>query len=148
MKTMVNFKSSAFPKYPNEDDEIVNSNRWGKRLAEFIRDGLPRFGVETSDILCEDWGWLVNTKNDAFPVWIGCGPVDDFEGDDANPDGDPAEGLVVEFAVFVTAGPGFLQRIFKRVDPKPVLERTSSALRGLLESSPEITDIIWSDDAC
>jgi hypothetical protein len=142
MNTTVHFKSKAFPKYPNEDAEIVNANCWGKRLAEFIRDGLPRFGVETTGILNEDWGWLVSVRNDAFPLGIGCGPVDDSEEEDG---GKPADGTT-EFVVFVTAEPKLLQRLFKRVDTKPALERAAAALRGLLESSPDIADIVWSDD--
>ena len=51
MKITAIFSSRAFPKYENEDDETVNARCWGKRLAEFIRDGLPRYGVETADIL-------------------------------------------------------------------------------------------------
>lgn len=148
MKTTVNFKSKAFPKYPNEDDEIVNANCWGKRLAEFLRDGLPRFGVQTTGILNEDWGWLVSTKNDAFPLWIGCGPVDDSadEGGEAQASGATVAGEPTEFVAFVAAEPGVLQRLFKRVDTKPALERTTDALRRLLESSPDITDMMWSDN--
>lgn len=142
MKTTVNFRSKAFPKYPNEDDEIVNANCWGKRLAEFIRDGLPRFGVQTNGILNEDWGWLVSTKNDTFPLWIGCGPVDDSAGEDG---GGQADGTT-EFVVFVAAEPGFLQRLLKRVDTKPALERTAAALGRLLESSADIADVVWSDN--
>lgn len=148
MNTMASFRSRAFPKYPNEDAETVNSNRWGKRLAEFIRDGLPRYGVQTTDIVCVDWGWLVNTKNDAFPLWLGCGPVDDFGGEDAEEhSAEPLDAdAAIEFAVFVTAEPSFFRRLFKRVDTKPALERTTAALRSLLESSPEISDITWSAD--
>lgn len=148
MKTTVNFRSKAFPKYPNEDDEIVNANCWGKRLAEFIRDGLPRFGVQTTGILNEDWGWLVSTKNDAFPLWIGCGPVDDSA--DENGEGQTAGATqtdeATEFVVFVAAEPGILQRLLKRVDTKPALERTAAALGRLLESSSDITDVVWSDN--
>lgn len=148
MKTTVNFKSKAFPKYPNEDDEIVNANCWGKRLAEFIRDGLPRFGVQTTGILNEDWGWLVSTKNDAFPLWIGCGPVDDSAEEDG--EGQTAGAMqadeATEFVVFVAAEPGLFQRLLRRVDTRPALEQATGALGRLLESSPDITDVMWSDN--
>jgi hypothetical protein len=109
-----------------------------------IRDGLPRFGVETTDILSEDWGWLVNTKNNTFPVWLGCGPIDDLGGED---DEATDSASVIEFAVFVIAEPRFFRRLFRRVDTKPALERTAAALRCLLESSPEIAEITWSTDS-
>ena len=36
MNTRVEFKSAAFPKYPNEDAELVNSNCWGTRMSHVI----------------------------------------------------------------------------------------------------------------
>ena len=39
MKTHIEFKSSAFPAYEGEDEEI-NPGRWGRRLAEYIKSKL------------------------------------------------------------------------------------------------------------
>ncbi len=147
MNVQVNFKSAAFPKYPNEDAEIVNAHCWGKRLAEFLRDGLPRFGVQTADILSEDWGWLVNTKNEGFPLWLGCGPVADVDEGEVQPEEAARGGVSTEFVVFVTAEPGFFQRLFSRVDTKPAVQGTAAALKSLLESSPEISEISWTAGA-
>jgi len=122
MNTRVEFKSSAFPKYANEDEETVNPDRWGKRLVEFIRDNLPRYGVTTEDILCEDWGWLVYTKNDEFPIWIGCGAVDVFS--DYHEETEPsstAQGHsseMTQFCVFVTAEPSFFKKLFKKQEAR------------------------------
>jgi len=149
MKTRVEFKSSAFPKYENEDDETVNPNRWGKRLAEFIRDHLPSYGVATEDILCEDWGWLVNTKNDEFPVWIGCGPMDDFF--DYDEDTEPSQKAarssteMTEFCVFVTAEPSFFKKLFKRVDTAPAVSKVVAALEKMIANREEFQDAEWSE---
>ncbi|MCB1275267.1 hypothetical protein [Prosthecobacter sp.] len=145
MHTRVEFKSAAFPKYADEDAETVNPGRWGKRLAEFVRDNLPKHGVGTTDILCEDWGWLVNTDHKDFPVWIGCGPLDEVVDTENGPDiqpGQSPDGLI-EFAIFVTAEPGFFQRVFKRVDTAPAVQRTVDALKSLIESTPEIIEPTW-----
>ena len=149
MNTRVEFKSAAFPKYPDEDAELVNSNCWGKRLAEFIRDTLPKHGIPTSGLLCEDWGWLVNVENEDFPLWIGCGIVDDFsEGEDDEQEGakqlnSPSGQGLIEFCVFVTAEPNFMQRWFRRVDTKPAVQKVVDGLRRLIEASPEIRNVVW-----
>lgn len=153
MNTCVEFKSSAFPKYENEDEETVNPNRWGKRLAEFVRDNLPSYGVATEDILCEDWGWLINTKNDDFPVWIGCGPMDDFSEFDedeteekqrsSKPDYDGPQ--ATEFCIFVTAEPSFFKKLFKKVDTAPAVSKVVSALEKMVAEREEFRDAEWSE---
>lgn len=139
MQTQVEFKSRAFPKYADEDEEIINETRWGKRLAEYIRDHLPAHGVPTEGILCEDWGWLVYVKNDAYPLWIGCGPVDDFD------DATPRSGDLIEFAVFVVAEPKLLQRLFKKVDTGPGIAKVTDALRAMMDACSHFEDPKWSD---
>ncbi len=153
MNTRVEFKSAAFPKYPNEDAELVNSNCWGKRLAEFVRDSLPKHGIQTEDILCEDWGWLVNVKNPDFPLWIACGVQDESSDSDEEREDEgstsqstPAGGSgVTQFCVFVTAEPSLIQRWFKRVDTKPAVQKVVDGLRRLFESSPDIQEATWTE---
>ena len=147
MNTRVEFKSAAFPKYPNEDAEVVNSNCWGKRLAEFIRDSLPKHGIPTEDILCEDWGWLVNVKNPDFPLWIACGVQDEFSDDeeDTSCGSAPGNNGITQFCVFVTAEPSLVQRWFKRVDTQPAVQKVVDGLRRLIEASPDIQDATWTE---
>jgi hypothetical protein len=145
MITRVEFKSAAFPKYENEDSETVNPGRWGKRLAEFVRDNLPKHGVGTTDIICEDWGWLVNTNHAEFPVWIGCGTLEEVVESEDGADSlrsDNSNSLT-EFTLFITAEPSFFQRIFKRVDTTQAVQRTVAALQSLIESTPEIVETSW-----
>lgn len=148
MSASVEFRSAAFPKYPNEDAELVNANLWGKRLAEFIRDHLPKHGIATQDILCEDWGWLVQVKNDGFPLWIGCGVMDGPDSDDedgvSSPHGSAGDGIT-EFRVFVEAEPGLVQRWLKQVDTKPAIQRVLDGLRRMISSSPDIHDVKWTE---
>ena len=149
MNTRVQFKSTAFPKYENENNETVNPHRWGKRLAEFVRDNLPRYGVVTENIICEDWGWLVNMKNDGSPVWIGCGVVDDNSDSgnrselQINLDGDDM--AMTEFCLFVTAEVSLFTRLFKRVDTNPVLSDVVAALEKMVADQGEFHDAEWGD---
>src|SRR5215207_7134056 len=74
MRTLVQFRSDAFPAYPGED-ELINPERWGKRLAEFLAAKLPEHGVKVGPIYAEDWGWGIPIENEAFPMFVGCGNV-------------------------------------------------------------------------
>jgi hypothetical protein len=38
---------------------------------------------------------------------------------------------------------GLFERTFKRIAPKPAVDRTIEALRKLIESEPGITDVEW-----
>lgn len=162
---VVEFKSASFPKYPDENEELVNDNCWGKRLAEYVNDHLPQHGMATGGILCEDWGWLVQLEHADFPLWIGCGVMD--EGDDVESAGeddvlashdDPAKHAlppstrprlpegVNEFVTFVSAEPGFFKRLFRRVDTAPAVERAERALKDMMAAAPEVfQEVRWSD---
>lgn len=153
MNTRVEFKSAAFPKHPDEDAKLVNSNCWGKRLAEFVRDSLPKHGVPTEDILCEDWGWLVNVRNYDFPLWIGCGVQDEFSDsdDESEDEGNTSQSSsagsngITQFSVFVTAEPSLVQRWSKRVDTKPAVQNVVDGLRRLIDASPDIQEATWTE---
>ena len=72
MKTCVEFRTDKFPPYKGEDEEI-NPDRWGKRLAEYIEQKLNAKGIKTGEMYTEDWGWALPIENDDFSMWIGCG---------------------------------------------------------------------------
>lgn len=150
MNPHVEFRSSAFPKYENEDEETVNSNRWGKRLAEFVRDHLPSYGVATGDILCEDWGWLVFTTNDEFPLWIGCGPIDEVAetGELRGSQGTDFCDVPPKtaFCMFVAAEPSIFKRLFKRIDTTSSVSKVVAALRQMVSERDEFQEVQWTDD--
>ena len=155
---IVEFKSASFPKYPNENEELVNDNCWGKRLAEYVNDHLPEHGVPTNGFLCEDWGWLVYLENADFPLFIGCGVMDDgdLEADESDSEAArhalPPSTLpklpqgVYEFVMHVNAEPSILKRLFRKVNTAPAVERAERALKDMMAAAPEaFQDVRWSD---
>ena len=72
MRTHIEFRTAKFPPHDDEGAK-VNPGRYGKRLAEYLKTHLTEQGVECADIYPEDWGWAIPIKNDAFPLWVGCG---------------------------------------------------------------------------
>lgn len=165
---IVEFKSASFPKYPNENEELVNDNCWGKRLAEYVNDHLPDYGVATNGFLCEDWGWLVLLEHADFPMFIGCGvmddgddedsAVDDGEDDDHPSHDDPGKYAmppstqpklpkgVNEFIMHVNAEPGFLKRLFRKVNTAPAVELAERAIQNMMAAAPDaFQDVKWTD---
>ena len=129
MKTHVEFRSTLFPPYPNEEDEI-NPCRWGKRLAEFIHSGLKDRGFDVIEPGAEDWGWMVEIRNDAFPLFIGCGNID---GEDD------------EYLCFIEPSTPFVRRfLFKKISTEAEVTRLQAALDSILSSEPMIKEIRWS----
>ena len=53
MKTQVEFRSSKFPPYQLEQEQI-NPGIWGQRLAEYLVRELNEKGITTDDIIAED----------------------------------------------------------------------------------------------
>jgi hypothetical protein len=129
MKTYVEFRSNDFPPYADEEDEI-NPRRFGRRLAEFLVNGLKDSDFEPQPPIAEDWGWVVPIKNAGFNLWIGCGNYD------AYPDG---------FLCFIEPHTPFVRRFlfFGRIDVTARVASLREALDALLSHHPGIREIRW-----
>lgn len=129
MKTQVEFRSSKFPPYEGEEEQI-NPGLWGKRLAEYLVDRLASRGVETEEIVAEDWGYYIRVKNERFSLGICCG----------HQNGDDDESLC-----FTDPGTPTVRKFFKKIDATPELTRLTEALQQILASDTEIREIFWSE---
>jgi hypothetical protein len=128
MRTHVEFRSSKFPAYPGEEEEI-NPDLWGKRLAEYLREKLIQRGIAAGEIYSEDWGWAIPIHHDAFPIWIGCGHYQDHED---------------SYLVFVEPSkPTIRKGLFKKIDTTADVAKVANALDAILTSDPEIRDLRW-----
>jgi len=129
MKTQVEFRSSKFPPYDGEEEEI-NPGLWGKRLAEYLVQKLADLGVETEDIVAEDWGYYVPVRNEGFELALCCGHQN---GDDD------------EFLCFTEPSKPIVKKLFKKVDATVQLTRLTEALEKILSSDPDIKEIVWTE---
>jgi hypothetical protein len=127
MKTQVAFRSKNFPPY-NGEEEQINPGLWGKRLAEYLVDKLKHHGIETEEIIAEDWGWYIPIKNEGFRLAICCGHQD---GDDD------------KFLCFTDPATPIIRKLFKKIDATHELTRIVKAMDNILSSDPGITDIKW-----
>jgi hypothetical protein len=126
MKTCVEFRSDRFPAYNGE--EQVNPGLWGKRLAEFLRDGLRGEGIETEEPMAEDWGWIVPVVNERFQLWIGCGRYQQY------PDG---------FLCFIEPHTPFVRKVLKKIDTRERVGALQRTLDKILREDAGIRAKRW-----
>ena len=129
MKTQVTFRSKKFPPYDGEEEQI-NPGLWGKRLAEYLVDKLKPHGIETEEIIAEDWGWYIPIKNEGFRLAICCGHQN---GDDD------------EFLCFTDPATPIIRKLFKRINATQELTRVVTAMEKILSSDPEIANVEWTE---
>jgi len=127
MRTNLVFRSTAFPSYPGEDEEI-NPGRYGRRLASFIAKRLPDCGFEVTGMCAEDWGWRIDLRNDEFPLWIGCGNYEEYD------DG---------FLCFIEPSQAFVRRWFKSIPTSYTVERLAAALEKTILNGADVRDVRW-----
>ena len=130
MKTQVEFRSSKFPPYEGEEEDI-NPGLWGKRLAEYLVVKLVERGIETDPIIAEDWGWYVPIRNEGFRLALCCGHQSGDDGD--------------EFLCFTDPSRPIVKKLFKKIDATAQLTRLTQALEQILASDPDIRDVVWTE---
>jgi hypothetical protein len=129
MKTQVEFRSSKFPPYDGEEDQI-NPGQWGKRLAQYLAQQLSEKGILTKPIIAEDWGWYIPIQNNGFRLAICCGHQ---IGDDD------------QFLCFTDPSTPVFRKFFKKIDATAQLTRLTDAMRQILSSDPDIKEVVWSE---
>jgi trehalose-6-phosphatase len=129
MQTQVEFRSSQFPPYEGEEEEI-NPGLWGKRLAEYLTQKLAERGIETEDFAVEDWGVYLPVKNEGFRLALCCG----------HQDGDEDQFLVVTEPSTPT-----VKKVFRTIDATAQLTRLLDVVREILAADPAIREVVWCD---
>ena len=129
LKTQVEFRSSKFPPYEGEEEQI-NPGLWGRRLAEYLVARFADRGIVTEEIIAEDWGWYVPVRNEDFRLGVCCGHQ---SGEDD------------EFLVFTDPSTPVVKKLFKKIDATRQLTHLTEALHQILASDPDIRDIAWTE---
>jgi hypothetical protein len=127
VKTFVEFRSDRFPSYDGEDQQI-NPGIFGKRLAEFLSDGLGKEGFEPEELFTEDWGWVLPIKNPGFSLWIGCANYPEY------PDG---------FLCVIEPQKPFVRRFLKKVATVDRVQSLKEAMDRILSEEAGIREKKW-----
>lgn len=127
MHTQVEFRSSKFPPYEGEEEEI-NPGLWGKRLTEYLAQKLAERGIETEEFTVEDWGCYLPVKNEGFRLALCCGHQDGDED---------------QFLGFTEPSTPKVKKFFRTIDATAPLTRLLDAVREILSADPDIREIVW-----
>jgi hypothetical protein len=130
------FKSTELGVIPGEDEE-TNPLRYGKSIANWISDGFNAVGFSTV-VNPEDWGWRIDCVSEPYPVWIGCGNMeeDDGQGNFKEPDINN-----LTWQCFVSADKPFFKSLFKKLDATEQINQVAIALKKLIENTDHITQV-------
>lgn len=126
METQFEFRSTKFPPYAGEEDQI-SPGLWGRRLAEYLVEKLAELNIATEDPIPEDWGWYIPVHNEEFRLAVCCGHQD---GDDD------------EFLCFTDPSTPLVKKLFKKIDGTAQLKRLTESLQKILEDDPDIHDLV------
>lgn len=127
METFVEFRSDRFPPLDGEE-KLINPDLWGKRLADFLREGLRKQGFETKEPVAEDWGWVVPVVNRSFRLWIGCGRYQEYD------DG---------FLCFIEPHKPFVWRFLRRLDTRERINALRQAIDKVLVEEEGVRSKRW-----
>jgi hypothetical protein len=125
--TYVEFRSDRFPPYEGEEERI-NPDLWGQRLAEFLCAKLLAEGVKTDEPFSEDWGWRIDVVNEDFNLWIGCGRYQEY------PDG---------YLCFIEPHTPYVRKLFRKVDVRERVASLQRAVDKILCEADGIREMRW-----
>jgi hypothetical protein len=127
VQTHVEFRSDRFSAYDGEEKQI-NPGRWGRRLAEFLRDNLRKEGFQTEELIAEDWGWILPIADDQFRLWIGCGNYEEYS------DG---------FLCFIEPHTRFVRKLLRKIDTQECVAPLQQAIDKILSDAAGVRDKRW-----
>ena len=127
-------ETDYFEVLPGEEEE-TNPGIFGKAYAEWLAHRFRDEGEEVAEVIPEDWGWCVVLRRKPYLLFIAC----------RNAGGDnESEFGPTEWAAFVAAEPGLIQRLVKRVDPAAEIARLSKLLESIAAQAPGVKRV-WFD---
>ncbi len=126
MQTYVEFRSDRFPAYDGEEEQ-VNPGRWGKRLAEYLRESLRNQGFNTGEPEAEDWGWVVPIANEQFRLSIGCGNYQGTHG----------------FLCFIEPHTPLVRKLLNKINTEPLVTALQRAMDKVLDEAEGIREKRW-----
>jgi len=128
MNRQIRFETGMFEPQAGEEKQ-TNPGRYGAELAGWVRGRLIARGYSIDEKpIPEDWGWVVMVERNPCLLWVGCGNED---------------GSFSRWGLFVEAEPGFIQKMFKRIDPSASVSALEQALEEIVRAEPEFSAIEW-----
>jgi hypothetical protein len=129
------FKSTLFDIVPGEDAD-TNPGRYGKSLANWLREKLIAMGYSVEDIVPEDWGWCVMCQRYPFRLWVGCGNTVDDQKVPLETSSESERSIT--WTCFVQAEASLFARFFQKIDTRAPARKLYEAVKSILTNEPGI----------
>jgi hypothetical protein len=113
------------------EDQESNPGRYGRAFANWLAERFRARGEPVEQVLGADWGWCVMLRRQPYLLYVGCGNRSE---------------RTDEWGAFVEAKPGLWQKLFYRVDDRPVVARVHQVLSEIVREVPQVTKV-WTEDA-
>lgn len=126
MQTEIIIETNLFPAYPNEELEI-NPGRFGKRLAEYLREELEKNNIEVADLYSTDYSYELKIDKYKFDVYIMTGNID---------------GEKKRFVISIEPKKEFIRKLFKKIPTAETINIICDSILNILESNKEIKVIL------
>jgi len=117
--------TSFFRVEPGEDEQ-TNPGCYGRAFAAWLAEKLKARGESVYEVLAEDWGWCIVLARSPYLLWIGC---------------NNRSGRTDQWGAFVVAELGIVQRLFRRPDTQPAIDRTQKLLLEIMREIPGVTKV-------
>ena len=126
MNDEIEITSTLFPSYENED---LNIGRFGKRLAEYVKEILESNNIVVTDIYPTDFAYELKIKYASFNFYITCGNIDSE---------------IDEFLMYLEIKVPFYKKFLKSISSDHIISEIYSLLMLDFKHNPEIeiTDLI------
>lgn len=131
MIAQVQFTSDAFNIVPGEDEE-TNPGIYGIELARWIKHTLPKYSVNTKEVLPEDFAWLTIVQSQYYYPWIACSNQQD---------------KTDQWFCILTIEGGFISRILRPGSRRKEFNTIFLPFIKMLENEDIIREIHWTKDA-
>ena len=132
MRDHVRFRSEQFAP-PDVEPWQIGSERFGYALATWVAAALGARGFAVDIPVPEQWGWLLDVRQDARVVRVGCENV---------------EGSVTEWMISLETidGAGAIRRLLRRASSPAAPNAAygiAAAIHGALHGNPHTSEIVW-----
>ena len=122
METEIHITTELFPAYSYEEDEI-NPGRFGKKLAEFIKNLLIEKDIAVADLYSTDYSYELRLDQFQFKVYISIGNID---------------GELNEFLISINPKKEYIRKLFKKISTKETIQKIFKTIKDGIEDNPEI----------
>jgi hypothetical protein len=127
MKAQVTFETDFFKPAPGEE-ERTNPGRFGHALALWLQAQLEARGMQTEEVIAEDFGWVVMISRKPFLLWLGCGNTD---------------GSITERSVFPVVEVPFYKRLFSKPTTANSADQLWDHIKDMVPTIPGVRNIRW-----